>query len=75
MGRNSIDPELKKENQREARRRWKINNAEYNKKLSLKNMRKRYSNDPEYREKCIRKSKEQYLYNKEARLLRNILCE
>ncbi|HBY67610.1 MAG TPA: hypothetical protein DEG69_07590, partial [Flavobacteriaceae bacterium] len=72
MGRNCIDPEIKKQNQKEARRRWKINNAEYNKELSLKSMRKRYSNDPEYREQCLKKSKEQYLFKKEASLLRSI---
>lgn len=73
MGRNSIDPEVLKQNQKEARRRWKINNAEYNKQLCLKSMRKRYSKDPEYREYCIKKSKDRYLYQKEASLLRNIL--
>mgnify|MGYP003134026348 FL=1 len=37
-------------------------------------MRKRYSNDPEYREQCLKKSKEQYLFKKEASLLRSIEC-
>ena len=54
MGRNSIDPEVLKQNQKEARRRWKINNAEYNKELCLKSMRNRYSKDQEYREHPVR---------------------
>lgn len=74
MGRRKIDPEILKQNQKDARRRWKENNKELDKEINLRCMRKRYIENPEYREKCNLKSKEQYLYNKETSLLRNIVC-
>lgn len=74
MGRRKIDPEILKQNQKEARRRWKENNKELNNEINLRCMRKRYNENPEYRQKCILKSKEQYLYNKETSLLRNMVC-
>ena len=41
MGRRKIDPEILKQNQKEARRRWKENNKELNNEINLRCMRKR----------------------------------
>ena len=74
MGRTTLDPEILKQNQKEARDRWRRNNREKDLQTSLAYMRKRYQNDEEYRLNRLQKAKERYLYNKEASLLRNIVC-
>ena len=74
MGRKTLDPEILKQNQREARDRWRRNNREKDLQTSLAYMRKRYHNDEEYRLNRLQKARARYLYNKEASLLRNIVC-
>jgi hypothetical protein len=73
MGRPAIDPAIKAERQKECRRMWRLNNRDQFNEIMKKSANKRYTEDPEYRERSKERSAQTYLYKRETSIFRSIL--